>query len=501
MLEGNVMMPFLYTRVICCPPTLGNHYDVTSLELVERIHTEANMVDWAVSWNGTVNGVTLDACDIPRFAPNSKLWSMSPTCVNKAYVQDDAQALMGLAAPIQKFVGLSVLPVGSAIADAAGRRPVLMAYGSACLTACLLLMCDTQLHDMWGDFAVFIAITCFCVCWETKDGVLNSAIADIVGDDEGNKGRAFSVLLCMNTIGSVVALMVAFFCLRQHLESYFVPWFAFSGVALSVILLLKFVVPETLPAELQTQVTAAMLNPVASQLGAARILAKDKVLIIMAVIAFLWGLHFIGWICMHFSYFIASGFSMEEAILPGTIGNLCQVLFALTMTRLLPRIGAWNCYVLGHSFFAAAYFSFGLYTVFVSTTGIYAGCLLTSAAFASYLPAYQTIVSQRVGKESQSRVMGTLAAVQSMGAIIGVPLYSKHLFDGTASGWDRALPVNVSLVLALLCTVLAAMAYAIASRDIVSDESSSEEEDDEDPTEASALMKHSANASPSTPAE
>jgi len=60
--------------------------------------------------------------------------------------------------------------------------------------------------------------------------------------------------------------------------------------------------------------------------------------------------------------------------------------------------------------------------------------------------------------------MATLSTLISIGAIVGTPLYSHVLFDGTAQGWRKMLPTLVSASLALVCLALAVTAARASAR-------------------------------------
>eukprot|EP00928_Gymnodinium_smaydae_P080677 TRINITY_DN64328_c0_g1_i1.p1 TRINITY_DN64328_c0_g1~~TRINITY_DN64328_c0_g1_i1.p1 ORF type:complete len:560 (-),score=110.38 TRINITY_DN64328_c0_g1_i1:154-1833(-) len=469
MLEGNIFMPYLYSRVRCCEENAGEaalreHYDITKLRHIRDLEAEMSRLGIDVAVNNFTSGGRIAACAVPALPPASKLWSLSGRCPNKAYVQETAQQIIGLNTPMQKIMGLIVMPVGGTVADSVGRRPVLLAYALACLTATLLLALDAQMEGAWGDLPVYIAGILFCVMWEPKEAVLMGSIADLTGQHEEKKGVAFAIVMALNTVGAVTALLVTFLCLRMRLENYFVPWACFGCLALMIVLLVRFLAYETLPRDIRRPITLAMLNPFQAQLEAARMLAADPVLRVLGAVAFIWGVHFIGWITMAFSFLLMVDFSMEEAVLPGALATFCQIFMAMAMVKLLPTIGVWRAYITGNALFVACYLLWGPYTLLYGRKGPYIANLVQATAFAFYIPAYQTIISQRVAQERQSRCMSALSSLVALGAIVGTPLYSEYLFDGTAQGWRQALPTLVSAALASVCTILAVTAARIATQ-------------------------------------
>mmetsp|Transcript_116493 Transcript_116493/g.324646 ORF Transcript_116493/g.324646 Transcript_116493/m.324646 type:complete len:561 (+) Transcript_116493:52-1734(+) len=465
MLEANIFLPYLYTRVQCCIsdegkalPHLDSHYAITAPEKVALVKGAADALGLRVRFQDS----TIPACAVPAFPSAHKLWSLSPSCTNRAFVEDEAQRTVALNTPLQKMAGLLVLPVGGALSDSWGRRPVLMLYASCCALACAVFTLDTRWHSTWGDLPVYAAGMLLCVSWEPKDAVLTGAIADLLGEGEADKSRTFALLAALSAVGTVAGFFIAYVCVRVHLESYTLPWLGFTLVSLCIMMLLYKAVPETLPKALRRPVTGEMLNPLHVHLRSLQHLARDRILVTMAAVVFLWYVHFIGFITTVFSYLCMIGFSMEEAVLPGAVGNIVQGVLAAFLMPLLPCIGIWNAFVIGNALFALAYLLWGPFTVLVGHVGPYVASIAQSFAFALWTPALQTIISQRAGSDNQGKCQGAISAVATVGAIVGTPLYSGVVFDGTAHGMDQARPALLSAALAMLAAVLATILAVMA---------------------------------------
>ena len=127
---------------------------------------------------------------------------MSPFCVSKAFVQDTAQSVVALNAPLQKLVGLVTLPIGGAIADVRGRRPVLTLYATSCALACLLFALDSSglgLRTAWGNAGLYVAGALLSVSAEPTGSVVTGTIADLIGNEEKTKSRAFALVTALNS--------------------------------------------------------------------------------------------------------------------------------------------------------------------------------------------------------------------------------------------------------------------------------------------------------------
>lgn len=361
----------------------------------------------------------------------------------------------------QKLAGLVVLPVGGAIADALGRKSVLAAYALALAAACVLYAVDAATHGSFGTWGLLLAGMLLCVSWDPKENALNAAVSDVFAS-QVDRGRAFACLSGLNSAGQVLGSVATYFCMRQRLENYTLPWLVFAAVAFGVFLLVAFVVPETFPSELRKPVTGAMLNPLTSQWKAISLLTQDWVLAGLAALHFLLLFHFVGFIVLSFSYLILNGFSMDQALLPGMLGGASQTLWAGLAMVLLPRLGVWTCYIAGHALFAVAYLFWGPYTVLVGPAGPFLGQAVQGAAWALLAPAMQAIVSQRTQSDNQSKCFSAISTAGTLGVMLGVPFYSGALFDGTAAGLWLALPCFVSAGVAALSAALAAALSAVA---------------------------------------
>mmetsp|Transcript_135272 Transcript_135272/g.263460 ORF Transcript_135272/g.263460 Transcript_135272/m.263460 type:complete len:560 (-) Transcript_135272:46-1725(-) len=461
MLEVNIYLPYLYSRVQCCEHDgvlLDSKYDIVKQDSV------ADMQKAAISLGKTMNLTRdgaglfyLPACSLPHFPAGHELWSMSSKCQNKAFVQDTAQQILSMSQPIQKGLGILVLPVASAMADVKGRVPVMAAFISCLMLACMCFAADAC-GFMSGNALVYMGGAMLFPSWDPKDAIVNGVVADVLGNDENNKSRAFSSSLTINNIGSVVCSAISYVCIRLHLTSYFLPWFAFSGLALSILTFLFFCVPETLPEHFKQPIQLSMFNPFQAHLHSLSLLGRDRVLVLLAVISFIFTGSFVGFIVTLFSYLCMIGFSMEEALLPGTVGNAATALFALILVPQLPRLGVWRANLLGHSCWIMAYMLWGPISIACGKAFPYiAGCV-QSLAFLLTVPSLQTMVSQRVSASDQAKCQGAIGAVNVLGVFVGIAFYSSILFDATAQGFERSRPALVSGALSAVCLALTAVA-------------------------------------------
>lgn len=115
-LAAEVFMPYLYTRVRCCDAvgaSLDQKYDEITL-----------------GTNGSVLAVVL-GCDVAAQDVESPEWSHSPTCVNFAYVRNNAQEVRGVYGPLATVLKVALLPMAGFLADVYGRKKVRMQKSDA----------------------------------------------------------------------------------------------------------------------------------------------------------------------------------------------------------------------------------------------------------------------------------------------------------------------------------------------------------------------------------
>merc|ERR1719215_2380506 len=152
-----------------------------------------------------------------------------------------------------------------------------------------------------------------------------------------------------------------------------------------------------------------MLNPLTSQFKALRLVCRDSVLILQCIMVFFFYCYFLGYITTRTSYLTSIGFRMEQAMLPEILAQVVVFGFSGLMMPLLPKHGIWNMSTLGNLMFATGYAFVGPFTILVSTVGPYISSPTLAMAVLVTFPAFQTIVSQRVEQENQSKCQAAIS--------------------------------------------------------------------------------------------
>jgi len=453
MMETSIYVPYVYTRVRCCGHhgELDGKYDIKVPSKINDILREAASFGLRVP---LVNN-RVPACAIPDFPPHSKMWSGSPGCVNADFVRETSQRLVSINTPLQNVALILLLPVGGTIADACGRRPVLLAYGILCMLSCIIYTFDTKLCHFWGNAMIIIAGMCICPCWEPKDAIMASAVTDLVGERESERNSALSLLWACYQSGSVVGLIAAFCIMRLHLPSYFLPWLVYSCIALCIIVYILRVVPETLPKGQQTSLKFHMFNPLQTQLHALSLMRSNKMLFMLMFVFFCFYVHMVGYITLNHSYLMKRGMSQAEATLPGMLASVVQILCAFSVARFEESVGVMNRFIIANAVWILGYAIIGPLWAYLGHAAAYIAFVCFGIGWATYFPAVQAIVSANVQEEDQAKCQSAVYSVGNIGCIVGPLIWSNCIYDATATGFAENKPVLAALLVAVLCTGLA----------------------------------------------
>lgn len=400
---------------------------------------------------------SIPACSLPQFPHHHKYWSKSPGCVNQDYVQNQAQAIIGINTPVQKAFSLWVLPIGGAVADSFGRRPVLLAYVLMCISACIIYLVDTRLCHIWGNVMVVVAGAMICPCWEPKGAILSACVADCVGSNTKQKSRGMSVIYICMQVGSLIGFGISFVCLSRHYEYYTIMWLIYALIAVGILIFVQLAVPETLPADLRARFNAYAFNIFSSQYEAMRVLLRDRLLTWLMINSFLVWLHFVGFITLGYTYMIGLGFSAQEAIVPAIVNAVFQILNASTMAKFGSNIGIMNTYAIGNAFFLFAYILMGPLVNAIGHAAPYIAFACFGMGFSMMIPSVLTTISDRVEEEHQAKSQSAMSWTNSIGALVAPLIWNLVLFDSTAEGFGKFLPVYVSMFVAIVCTLIGIM--------------------------------------------
>lgn len=293
--------------------------------------------------------------------------------------------------------------------------------------------------------------------------MINGAIADVTGFCEVKKGRAFVLMSNVSVILSGFCTLISFMVLHAHLKTYLVPWFLLAVMASGMMLLLHFVVPETLQPELRRELNFSLRNLSRAQVLGIQILWRDPPLRLLCLTVCLFWFSFVGFAGVTVSYLLMLGWSMEMTTVPHLLASVTTIASSAIVVQVLPRVGVWNLIMVGHALQVFAYFIFGPITLLFPLAP-FAASVCTGAAMTTLMPAWNTIISQRVHEADQSKCQAAVGMFSAAGIMFGVPVYSFFLFDTTAEGFARALPALISCACSVLNLLLTCCIAALARR-------------------------------------
>ena len=249
-IDGEAFMPYLYTRVHCCwdsaEGTLGRQLDSAY---------DVQAAPGNVS-TGAGEKVNYPACSVPDRDPDDPAWSHSPRCNNPAWVRNAAQRVYGVYAPITTVAKVLIIPSAGFLADIYGRKLVLVVSATGPILAGILWTVDALLEPTTNAL-VYSAGGVLSL--SAMGGPAQTAmLADLVTPEE--RGFCFPVLYAVQKGAPLLAQLIGWFALGLHLENYAIFWALMAATQCSILVLLLYGLPETLP-QLRTTDASATAKP------------------------------------------------------------------------------------------------------------------------------------------------------------------------------------------------------------------------------------------------
>lgn len=339
------------------------------------------------------------------------------------------------------FIGA---PIVGGLSDRFGRRPILLA-SFAVMAGCLLL---TGLARSLTALVVLRFMSGFS---QSNVAIAQAAVADVT--EPAQRGQRFGLIGSMVGLGYILGPVLGGLLggIDLHL-----PFFVAGGLAAVNSVFGLFVMPETLPAGNRRPLAWQRLTPFSSihDLASLRGVGPLAVVITLAYLA--------------------------QFILPATWALMMQFKFGWG-----PRETGWSLFAYGLMLVVAQ----GVLIRFVLQRRspqwlTIAGLLSAALAFAAYGlawapwviyvaiaanvlgfmcgPAMTTLVSQAAGGGSQGRVLGSLAAVNSVAAAVAPAIGSSLLVAVSgypADDWRLGMPFYASSLLLLASAAVAAFTF------------------------------------------
>jgi DHA1 family tetracycline resistance protein-like MFS transporter len=332
-------------------------------------------------------------------------------------------------------------PILGALSDKYGRRPVLLLgfFGLA-----LSFIVTGLATALW----MLIAVRLFSGAMQSNAAVANAYVADITAPQD--RARRFGLIGAMFglgfTLGPVMGGLLG--SIDLHL-----PFFAAGGMAVLNWLYGYFVLPESLPPERRKPFEWKRANPFSSLRELSQLRGVGA---LVAVI----GLASLAQFTLHNSFVLYTTFKFgwgpaQNGWALFTVGLMSVLVQGFLLKHLLRRFSGRVLASVGLAASSLTYFSFGAasegWMMFVI---IIVGNLLGGGAAA----VIQSLVSNAADSRSQGQTMGSVAALNSLMAVIA-PVVSAPLLGMVshlpAGDWRIGLPFYFCAGLQLCGTVIA----------------------------------------------
>ena len=334
-------------------------------------------------------------------------------------------------------------PILGALSDRFGRRPILLIGFSGLALSFIVTGLATAL---W----MLIAVRLFSGAMQANAAVANAYVADISAAED--RARRFGLVGAMFglgfTLGPVLGGLLG--SISLHL-----PFFVAGGLAILNWLYGYFVLPESLPITRRKAFDWRRANPFSALQGLGRLQGVGP---LVAVI----GLASLAQFTLHNSFVLYTTFKFgwgpaDNGWALFTVGLMSVLVQGFLLKHLLRRFSAHTLAVSGLTASALTYFSFGAVTQgWMMFVVIIAGNLLGGGAAA----VIQSQVSNAADERSQGQTMGSVAALNSIMAVIA-PVVSATLLGIVShlpkGDWRMGLPFY-------FCASLQCVGVLIAAR-------------------------------------
>ena len=192
-----------------------------------------------------------------------------------------------------------------------GRKTVLAISALGPMIAPLLWMIDAWLQPGtdWLVYIAGIALSLTAVGGPAQTAML----ADLVTPAE--RGFCFPVLHAVQKAAPLAAQVIGVAALSLHLQDYTAFWAIMFATQVVIIFVLCTYLPETLPAHKQRAKEWRHLNPLRHYLEAAKLVARDWLLLAMCLWVFLTYIALGGFGAIFFSFLVGDLHYLQVRIL------------------------------------------------------------------------------------------------------------------------------------------------------------------------------------------
>ncbi len=332
-------------------------------------------------------------------------------------------------------------PVLGALSDRYGRRPVLLLGFSGLALSFIVTGLATAL---W----MLIVVRLFSGAMQANAAVANAYVADIT--EPQDRARRFGLVGAMFglgfTLGPVMGGLLG--SIDLHL-----PFFVAGGLAILNWLYGWFVLPESLPASRRKPFEWRRANPFHALQGLSRLQGVGPLVVVI-------GLASLAQFTLHNSFVLYTTFKFHWGPAQNgwalfTVGLMSVLVQGFLLKHLLARFSARTLATVGLAASTLTYFSFGAVSEgWMMFVVIVVGNLLGGGAAA----VIQSLVSNAADARSQGTTMGSVAALNSMMAVIA-PVVSAPLLGLVshlpAGDWRMGLPFYFCASLQLIGTLTA----------------------------------------------
>eukprot|EP01062_Namystynia_karyoxenos_P062185 TRINITY_DN55106_c0_g1_i1.p1 TRINITY_DN55106_c0_g1~~TRINITY_DN55106_c0_g1_i1.p1 ORF type:complete len:721 (+),score=218.34 TRINITY_DN55106_c0_g1_i1:103-2163(+) len=465
-IDGDIMIPYLYTRVRCCPPSLSGKYNISAADARDYYNNSVFFYNGSTLVLPPDFDGKLPACGdpsdsqrgLPRLDKASDMWGHSEHCENFPYVQDASQRVIAGYTPLKICIQVLFLPTAGALSDCHGRRPVLLMGICGVVLGMAFFFFDTLISSRADYWLYLSALVMSTQAWSVPVGL--AYIADIVPAER--RAAVYPVWSGFTALGPLVGYVVSFVCLRLYLTDYRDFWMALSAVGVGLCVYCITVLPESLPKHLRAaSLDWGKANPLRHYASGWALFRRDSVMFGVMALVFWLMFGLFGFLSIVFNFLVGSlNFKQENAVLPNIVGQVSQFAFSVLNAVVMPRWGPWNSFTFGLFVLAAGLLTYGAGSILLldyageqwGRAAPFVAQALCSGGAGFAVPAYMTIASCRIPEDEQAKAQSIIVLSGALGLAAGTAFFSL-IYDSTHRGWTSAVPALIGAGVLFCCSL------------------------------------------------
>jgi MFS family permease len=440
------------------------------------------------------------------YPKNSTHWSGSAYCDSQQIVLQEAVKITGTVIVVNKGLGIFATLVLGPLVDSWGRKKLMVLSCLGYATCCLLLYIHAWVADRvggqdGGSLLLLLVAVGIASGLNVYPVAAKGMAADLTKRDDAERSYAMTWYAAAKSTGTLVGFGGGYFVLRMCLEEYKQVWLLFTIVCTGITILAWLFLQETLFSE--TKNATLPPAPIEPLLGNANedgeiqggiwrggiemdissvsrcsdalerdsegattsvacgsalkrgglLILRDRFLSFFLLSTIIFNVAFYGAISTVSPFLIGViGYSQATASLIGVFMPIASILgYVVSGFFLVPRLGNQGTNAGGKILVAVGLVLVGYCDVTARPKVFFwLGWETIAIGLGLVMPSQDAIISMRVGKHDQGKVVSLAIIAVSIGVIIGAAVWSSCLYNSRAKSLEAGRPFFWSAAVSLV---------------------------------------------------